>query len=244
MHQCLTAALEYAEQGLRVLPLRPGTKVPGVRHWPERATSDPDVIRGWWARTPGSNVGIATGTAERLEGPTLVVLDVDTKHGATRPGWAPPTLTAQTASGGLHLYYAVGKHVKVPNSVGRLGVGIDIRGENGQVAAPPSTTAAGDYTWLDERPPTAVDHKLLTPKDLLTPWSGDVRQSRWTFEEVDVPVGQRNDYLTAYAGHLFRAEYTRAEVLEAVGARSALLEFSPRDGEIEAVVRSVAKYHV
>jgi hypothetical protein len=245
MSSCLEAALEYAERGLRVLPLRPGTKVPGVRRWPEQATNDPDVIRAWWSRQPRSNVGIATGTADKLAGPNLAVLDVDIKHGGEIPAWAPDTLTAQTPSGGFHLYYRVGEHVKVPNSVSRLGPGIDVRAEFGQVAAPPSQiTDAGDYRWINEHRVCALDDPtILIPEDLQTPWSGDLKHSQWTFEEIFDAVGQRNDYLTAYAGHLFRAGYDYSEVDEALHVRADLLEFAPARDEIAKIVRSVSRYH-
>lgn len=83
----LTAALEAAERGWHVFPLRPGTKRPalhgehacpgtgpcagGHRKWEARATNDPDRIRTAWSRAP-FNVGIATGPSG------LLVVDLDT----------------------------------------------------------------------------------------------------------------------------------------------------------------------
>ncbi|MDW4907439.1 bifunctional DNA primase/polymerase [Streptomyces sp. ADMS] len=82
----LNAALDAAERGWPVFPLRPGTKRPalhgetacpgtgpcatGHRKWEQRATTDPDVIRTAWSRAP-YNVGIATGPAG------LLVVDLD-----------------------------------------------------------------------------------------------------------------------------------------------------------------------
>lgn len=43
----LDHALAYARAGLRVLPLRPGQKVPATKHGKDDATTNPDVIRGW-----------------------------------------------------------------------------------------------------------------------------------------------------------------------------------------------------
>ena len=83
----LRAALDAAEHGWHVFPLRPDTKRPalhgektctgagpcagGHRKWEQRATTDPDRIRAAWTRAP-FNVGIATGPSG------LVVVDLDT----------------------------------------------------------------------------------------------------------------------------------------------------------------------
>src|SRR5205814_3311686 len=58
----LPSALWYAESGLKVFPLQPGSKVPmpGSRGCKD-ATTDAARIRAWWRRTPDANVAIATG---------------------------------------------------------------------------------------------------------------------------------------------------------------------------------------
>ena len=91
----LKAALDYAAMGWAVLPLHavekgrctcgdagcgsPG-KHPRTNHGLKDATSDPDTIRAWWAAWPDSNVGVRTG-----EESGIVVLDVDPRHGGSRP---------------------------------------------------------------------------------------------------------------------------------------------------------------
>ncbi|TDV45531.1 bifunctional DNA primase/polymerase [Actinophytocola oryzae] len=91
----LTAALDAAQLGWHVFPLRPGTKVPalhgltdcdhtglcGTGHlgWEQRATTDPERIRAAW--TAGRfNIGLATGPAG------LLVVDLDT----AKPDDTPP----------------------------------------------------------------------------------------------------------------------------------------------------------
>lgn len=55
----LRAALEYAAEGLHVLPLAPlGTANLVPVH---EASNDPVTIRAWWAQWPNANIGIATG---------------------------------------------------------------------------------------------------------------------------------------------------------------------------------------
>lgn len=142
------AAIDLARVGWLVLPLRPGSKLPMLERWPERASSDATIVAAWWAETPAANVGIATGAA-------LFVLDVDTadgKRGAASlaaleaaHGPLPATLETITASGGRHLYFSSAEPVR--NSAGKLGAGLDVRGAGGYVVAPPSVTDRGAYRW-------------------------------------------------------------------------------------------------
>lgn len=54
----LELALSYAARGWFVHPLKPRTKRPFLENWPERATTDPERIREWWAKWPDANMGI------------------------------------------------------------------------------------------------------------------------------------------------------------------------------------------
>ncbi|MFC9844333.1 bifunctional DNA primase/polymerase [Streptomyces sp. NPDC060223] len=190
----LYAALDAAEQGCAVFPLRPGDKRPalhgaeycpgigdcagGHRKWEERATIDPDRIRRAWASLP-FNVGIATGPSG------LVVVDLDmpkrkskgsadTPSGVTtftalceRAGQAiPTTRTVRTASGGVHLYFTAPPGVQLGNSAGRLGKRIDTRAWGGYVVAPGSITRAGTYAVVDDTAPVPLPDWLHV---LLTP---------------------------------------------------------------------------
>ena len=92
----------------------------------------------------------------------LVVVDVDPAHGGrdtlaelVAHGLTPPTRYVHTGSGGLHLYYRhPGPHLKVLNSAGRLGPGIDIRADGGYVVAPPSIhpRTRKAYQWATDSP--------------------------------------------------------------------------------------------
>jgi hypothetical protein len=175
----LAAAVGYAGLGWPVLPLHtpdhdsrcscgrahcptPG-KHPRSRHGLRDASTDAARIQAWWATWPDANVGVATGR--------LVIVDVDGAHGratlaalqrAHRP--LPPTLTALTGRG-VHLYFHAGAH-SVANSAGRLGAGLDVRGRDGYVVAPPSRHADGDrYRWSARRPPAPLPSWLT---ELLT----------------------------------------------------------------------------
>ena len=141
LHQ---AALWYAEQGLKVFPLQPGSKIPFPRsHGCLDASSMRDVVDGWWETSPDANIGIATGHL-------VDVVDVDghpgqvsrAKHwddifGRIEADQVAKVLTPRP--GGMHIYVpATGEG----NGAGIV-PGVDYRGKGGYVVAPPSVIAPG-----------------------------------------------------------------------------------------------------
>jgi hypothetical protein len=159
------AAAEYAARGWLVLPCHhlvgggcscraadcssPG-KHPRVPRGLHAASADAAVVERWWRRWPQANVGVRTGAESGL-----VVVDVDTVHGGGRSmrglmdryGDLRDVPRVRTGSGGWHLLFAHPGE-RVPNSAGRLGTGIDVRGDGGYVIAPPSVHARGRaYRW-------------------------------------------------------------------------------------------------
>ncbi|MEU5547357.1 bifunctional DNA primase/polymerase [Streptomyces sioyaensis] len=185
----LNAALDAAEHGWSVIPLRPGDKRPalhgeascpgtgdcagGHRKWEQRATTDRDRIRTAWSAHP-FNVGIATGPSG------LVVVDLDmpkTKHNSNadtpcgvttfkalceRTGHpVPTTRTVRTASGGIHLYFTAPLGTRLTNTAGMLGPLIDTRAWGGYVVAPGSTVHSGAYAVEDAAPVLQLPDWLL-----------------------------------------------------------------------------------
>ncbi|MGA5145570.1 bifunctional DNA primase/polymerase [Streptomyces griseoincarnatus] len=184
----LNAALEAAERGWRVFPLRPGTKRPALHgektctrtgpcaaghlKWEQRATTDPDRIRAAWSRAP-FNVGIATGPSG------LVVVDLDTPEhkgssdapcGAAtfaalceRAGHAvPTTYRVRTASGGTHLYLTAPDGVQLPNTAGTVAKSVDTRAAGGYVVAAGSIVPAGRYEALNAAVAAPLPRWLLS----------------------------------------------------------------------------------
>lgn len=149
----LAAALDYAQRGWHVFPLRPRGKTPLTRHGYKDASADPDAIRAWWDQWPDANVGVATGLVSGL-----IVLDIDGPTGmnALRQllavyGRLPSTVVAITARG-CHIYLA-GRVACSCSSDKKEDGGIDIRGDGGYVVAPPSIHETGFvYRW--ERAPS------------------------------------------------------------------------------------------
>lgn len=162
------AAIRYAEKhDLHVLPDhtivdggcscgnencdRPG-KHPMTPHGVKDASNEITVIANWWNETQGlPNVGIATGAVSKI-----VVVDIDVKSGGMETlavwkqehGEMPKTPTVKTPTGGLHVYFKYPDGKEVGSKTG-IAPGIDIRGNGGQVVAPPSVHAnGGKYEWL------------------------------------------------------------------------------------------------
>ena len=165
-------ALRYAARGWPVLPCheptmdgcscrRPDCASPGkhprLRRGLHDATLDPTVISRWWRQWPDAGVAVRTGAISGI-----VVVDVDRHSGGFTSlgelqrshGRFPPTLVTFTGGGGRHYWFTHPGHA-VPNSTGRLGAGIDIRGDGGYVLAPPSRHVSNRrYAWA-ARPPMA-----------------------------------------------------------------------------------------
>jgi hypothetical protein len=158
----LRAALAYARRGIPVFPCEPGGKAPLTYSGFWDATTDPRRIEAWWSRWPGANVGVPTG-----ERSGLLVLDVDPRDGGPQSlaelegagGPLPETAKARTGGGGMHVFFGYPGGEEVRSSAGRLGTGLDVRGEGGYVVVPPSRTRSA-YRWL-ERVPLADPAWLL-----------------------------------------------------------------------------------
>jgi len=121
---------------------------PALAGWPDYATTDPDLIRDWWAgEYAGYGVGIACGPESGVW-----VLDIDVKKGVDGfaslsslarmnhafgvegIAFALNTMVVSTPSGGAHVYFRWAEGVV--NSTSRIGRGLDVRADHGYVRAP------------------------------------------------------------------------------------------------------------
>jgi hypothetical protein len=147
------AALWYAKHGWCVFPCGPKSKEPAIKAWQKRATADVVTVEHWWRSRPDCNIGLATGHLS-----AVYVVDVD-RHGDTdgeaslrrvlrRLGPLPETVEARTGSGGRHLFFAYPEGHECRNSGGKLGPGIDTKGDGGCIVLPPSIHPCGEaYRW-------------------------------------------------------------------------------------------------
>ena len=162
MSVLLRAALRYAALGVPVLPLHTPRRTgcscghldcgsPGkhprshpslITQGLHEASTDLDRIQRWWNRWPAANIGLRTGEV-------VDVCDIDSVEGlqALRgllDGSPIPGPIVRTGSGGWHLYVlATGRGNRV-----KILPGVDWRGKDGYVVAPPSLHASGRrYEW-------------------------------------------------------------------------------------------------
>lgn len=162
----LDTALAYARLGYPVFPvhsIRDGCctcgrdcgkdvgKHPRTRHGFKDATVDPATITGWWEKWPDANIGIATGAASGS-----VALDIDPRNGGDESlaaleeehGELPATVEATTGGGGRHLIF---RHPGGRVASGKIGAGIDVKGDGGYIVAPPSNHISGcTYRWRND----------------------------------------------------------------------------------------------
>ena len=71
MSKLLDAALNFADRGWRVFPLRTNSKIPITKNGHLNAASDPHQIELWWSDNPDANIGLSLAPSG------LVAVDVD-----------------------------------------------------------------------------------------------------------------------------------------------------------------------
>ncbi len=235
----LSAALDYAGRGWRVIELHrvgpdgktcscnKGARCPSAgkhpkdRKWEQTpALSSPDIFAIWDVeRAP--NLGIATGSPSGFW-----VLDIDTDHkdGAAsmrafveQHGPLPKTYVTQTGGGGYHYFFNLPTDFTVRNDQsGWVAPGIDVRGEGGQIVAPPSISDKGAYTVIQDAPvadapawlleavkkPEHADIEVVTAEDLPKP--ADIEPAEW-------------DRLNRYTQRVLESELGRLKQLSVTG---------------------------
>ncbi len=147
------AAIGYAANGWPVFPLKPRHKEPITAHGLLDATTDPKITAERWQGCPHANIGIRTGK----DGAGYFVIDVDGQRGkdslAELEAWhgkLPPTKTSRTGGGGLHFLFRYPDFRVRNNNTGKIGKGIDVRGERGYIVVEPSIHPNGTpYEWVD-----------------------------------------------------------------------------------------------
>jgi len=267
----LTVALHYAqERDWPVFPVhnpdgagqcscgahdcRNAGKHPRTRNGLKDATTDPAQITRWWDVSPEANIGVATGARAGV-----FVVDIDPDDGGyetadalqNQYGALPATLAAQTGSGGLHLIYAWPETEIIRNSAGKLGAGIDVRGEGGYIIAPPSLHRNGTrYLWtgLDDaldvaQAPAWLLALLVEPAAPTRSTSNSLSGRVLVSGDGSIPDGERNSTLTGKAGILRRYGFSEDEILAALERMNADRCKPPLpDEEVSRIAKSVARY--
>jgi hypothetical protein len=147
------AALEYADRGWAVMPLKAKKKDPHfdlIKNAYLGATTDKELINFWFNVDPKANIGIACVTSG------LVVLDIDFRNGGQYIEEMGETYTVKTGDG-FHYYYKADSSMTFKGS---LGDGIDVK-HKGYVAAAPSIHPNGSiYEVVSNIEPIVIPAEL------------------------------------------------------------------------------------
>lgn len=147
------AALDYAASGLHVFPCAPGEKGPAgwlVRNGQQDATTDAEVIRGWWKREPKANIGVY------LKRSGLVAVDPDLYKpncewdSFTAGKSIPETLVQKSPRGGRHYIYRAPADAEY---AGKLCEGVDIKWD-GYILLAPSVVGGKAYEFETQVAPS------------------------------------------------------------------------------------------
>jgi putative DNA primase/helicase len=161
----LASALKYAARDCPVFPVGLN-KVPITAHGRSDATLESEQIREWWRRWPDALIGLATGAQSGI-----VALDIDISdkvHGpdsldALGVAFHPETPTAHTPRGGYHMLFRHPGHF-VKTIAGKLGPGLDIRGDGGSIIVPPGPGRFWDPVYGLDYPLADMPEWMVIPE--------------------------------------------------------------------------------
>lgn len=255
-------AITLVRQGFAVFPVcelgpdggicacgRPKCSSPGkhprLKHGVKEASTSEELVNHWWSQWPEANIGIATGGRSGV-----FVVDVDIKHNGhdalgdllEKHGGLPDTRICQTGGGGFHAYFRLPTDRNIVNSVGKIGHGIDVRGDGGYVVAPPSNHTSGRcYKWNNPECPIAPAPDWLielccASTATRAPVAANTAAPSFLIE------GRRNADLTSMAGFL-RSKGMAVENIEAALATvNAQIATPLPASEVASIARSMERY--
>jgi putative DNA primase/helicase len=207
-------AVEYAERGWHVLPLHSvidgkctcgkvacssAGKHPQTINGLKSATIDLDTINTWFKHWPKANIGIATGAISGIG-----VIDIDPKHGGGdsldelthKYGKIPDTVEAITQSSGRHIIFQYEQGFRT--TAGKLGRGIDTRGDGGYIVAAPSKGLLGTYEWEASSDPQ--DCPIVRAPGWILQLLNNNKELEFASEKIS--EGLRSSYMCSIGGAL------------------------------------------
>lgn len=244
-----SAFVERAKQFLdREIPSFPvdDRKVPLTETGFKAASCDPRQIQKWGRQFPRANLAIPTGQKTGI-----IVVDLDCKGGVDGVAGfesmcdrhditIPQTYKVKTPSGGQHLYFRTKHAATIRNSAGRLGAGIDVRGEGGYVLAVGSQIGGKTYTCIDG----SIDEIARLPKKLR-----DAMQTSKTKKQPgndrggSIPAGTRNDALFKKTLEFFREGHDTVQTLKLIQTINQSICSPPlENAEVRKIVESASQY--
>jgi hypothetical protein len=251
------ALVVYLSRGWQLLPCQPLAKRPITARGFRDATDDPARVAAWRRRWPDANWAVATGAVSGV-----IVIDIDAHHGGPRAlaalearlGPLPAGPRVRTPHGGSHYFFAYPADGRpIPCSAGRLGPGVDVRGDGGYVLVPPSRVRRADgaiaaYAWQVPPPPVGTPLPELPPT-----WLAALRATSATVavgpafpapSECDgFADGTRNDSLARVGGLLRRLGLSPAAIERALVALNETLCQPPLPAdEVQKLARGLGRY--
>ncbi|MCX7013886.1 MAG: phage/plasmid primase, P4 family [Candidatus Sumerlaeota bacterium] len=235
-------ALALAEMGFCVHPVNGKRGI--LDNWPDVATTDREMIRGWWQNFPTANPAIVTGAVSGL-----TILDIDGEEGQrtlaeleAKHGPLPETPMVRTGGGGRHYYFHYQAGI---NNDTKFLPGLDVKNDRGSIVAPGSIHANGrSYEWLK--------HPADVPLALMPAWLADLMRAGAESNghkaplkiEGQIPDGRRGQTLFRLACSL------RSKGLEALEIRAGLTAANARcvppmpDKDLDGITKSACQYEV
>lgn len=257
------AAQEYAANGYRVFPLKPGTKKPATKNGFKNATCDAASVGKWWTDSPDANIGIATGAG-------VLVVDVDRLDGPggrktiDNPFISPlnerlvelePDAVSRTPSGGFHLWFATREEFR--SGAGDIAEGVDHRCGGGYIVAPPSVLdnreekgIPGRYEWLERGRLPPRDQLTEAPQaisDAIKAKHGRVKKEvRAPGKSLEmIHEGQRHARLLSEAGRLRSLNLSEAAILAELRNFNQMRCNPPQDDdEVVQIASDIARKEV
>ena len=211
MNKLLEAALDYADKGWPIFPVRANKQPYEDTNGVLDATTSEKQIKKWWKEHPTANIALDVG------GANMMVLDLDPGHDMKEleeniGGKLKRTkLAARTPRGGMHLYYELADGEVVPPSASKVAKKMDIRSFHSYVLLEPSKTPDGVYSWESEGKPAYRDDGLVevasSAKERDAHWDDwviepDIAENvalaiKWLSEDAKpAVVGQGGDHMT------------------------------------------------
>lgn len=173
-------------------------KHPFTRHGLKDASNEIEKIAALFNYRADLNIGVVTGSISKI-----FILDVDPLKGGFESldkliatyGDLPETVDVRTGGGGFHSWFNYPKDAIINNRTGFM-PGLDIRGQNGYVVAPPSLHMSGKKYEFTEKCPNKtadapqwlIDMIQTKKKEDRQPLSTDHStgaKSEWSVEEVN-----------------------------------------------------------
>jgi hypothetical protein len=240
------AAIEWARSGYPVFPCIPGDKKPAIAGGFLKATTDENIINGWWRENPNYNI------ATEPERNGFCVIDVEYNgivnwEKLERENGVTETYTVRTPRGGLHLYF----EGSLPATAKGLfnGYPIDTRGRGSYVLLEPSVVGGNKYStlkdiemkplpeWVKKRVDDRKHEKQAAPADveLDTPTSISAAKD-FLARHAPPTVGERNVKTFPMACQLKDLGLSRDTMIELLSPWSGL-----DDEELTTTVESAIK---